>query len=503
MVLLIAANGIYGQTLKTTIGDDSPNGDFLLLMNNGSVVYETYTKKESFPAITIFDADLKKIAEKELVYTSKALSEYNRNKRKKTYLRKAFAINNKIVLFISFYDEGEKSSSLGRVIVNPLTAEIEKEDVLFTMNRGYESDAELKGIDNPDILFSKDDNSDYYAIIKYVHQKKSYGNGKNYEIFHYSPEHKDITNINFEYVNKKYECARPLSLLVFADKYLIISSFAFNSEKQGTIGNKFVISKLEKGTKTFIHKEIDYQNNYKTDKCLMQWNEKNKIIEALVYTQVGKDKVAFMTGLNTYLALIFQNIEPEKLELTKPYELPYNMLNEYVTKRVEKKKGYDKSMIDNFQIESNGKNLALLAPQNGLHGLVEFDVNGKELNAWAYPNTFVSFFPVTNSKGVFAIIDEMETNMETPINNKFDSYDNARSRSPVLLTLKENGDVLKEYIFGKPERKKYSEFAVKYYDKKSNTIVGILYSGQNDIKVGLDRHSRGETIEKLVKISFK
>ncbi len=483
--LLIVSNLIFGQTVKTEIGSPIVGdiGDPVLVMKNGFSVFEFNDEKTKTLKLTIFNDKLKQIATKELKFKMVDFARAFSAADPTICVLKTYEINGKIVIFIKDNKiEKKMQCGLYRLIINPNNAEIEKEELLLTVDKGgFTDDAPSNsfGMDSPFYFISKDDNSDYYAIIKYGYQKRSDG-ASNYEVHYYSPDNKEINTVNFDYVGNKYEYARPLNLIVYSDKYLVIASYAFNSEKKNNKDTKIVFSKLEKGKKTFTHKELDYSENFNSSYCSLKKNEKNNLLEALVYTE-AKQK-----GDKIFYGMIFQSLDPEKMELTKPYTLPQKKLDEFVSKKCGAKNGYDGGMVDGFEVDANGNNFTtskknVIIFQAGkaisndpeLFGFSSFDANGNELNAWAYPHITSSFYKtICNDKGNFFLMDEMEENMDKPLSKKFEPIAPIRSNA-IIITLKDNGEMSKEYIFGKPDKTNTFLWRMNYNSQLKSAIAVI------------------------------
>ena len=500
-ILIIAGNAVFAQNFKTVIGEDENGvGDCLMIMKNGNSVFKDSKKGNENYFIAIYDGNLKRITEKELIYKTKDLADADYKKKTFRSIEKCFEINGKIVLFVLFTREkGEKELSMYRIIMNATTANIEKEELLFTINKIGNEFLNAYGVDNPQYIISKDENSDYYAIIKYITQKRDDVAG-NYEVHHYSPDNKEISSAKFDYVDNTYEFARPLSLMVFADKYVLIANFAFNSERKKDKDTKVVFSKLEKGKSTFTHKGLNYSENFSTDQIIMKNNGKYNIIQTLVFVQNRNYKNEVVSH-----SLVFQSINPETMDLYKPYSLSLKKLNEYAEKNCDQKEAFDKPRFKDFQISPKGNNIAFLEKEEGqrvggklvgsqgLYGFSEFDANGVEINAWAYPSVAYNCFSIFTSKGNYMLIDEMEENMDRPMSKKYKDGDSDKSNA-VLLSFKDNGEISKEYVFGQPENKKNNYVHDYFYDEKSKTMIARIRSGKYD-KDGKN--------EKLVKIKFE
>ncbi len=491
IALLILSNTVSAQVVQSWLGPDAGNlASCQLVMKNGNSVFLEQNPKTLKYKLVVFNNKLVQVLEKEFDYKSPALKKAHSAKNVNIYLQKIYEIGGKLVMFeMDNKIDGKDQCGLYRILMNPATLEIEKEEQILMINKaGSAINAptyDVYGTDSPFYYISKDENSDYYAIIKYGHQKRN-DEGTNYEVHHYSPDHKEINNVKFDYVNSKYGYARPLNLLVYANKYVILATYAFNSEKKINRDTKIIFSKLEVGKNSFYHEELDYTQDFDADYCTLKKNETQNRIEALIYTKLGEGLI------KTRYSLIFQSIEPGKMSLSAPYVLPQKMLDDYAIKHCNEK-GYGGSMIKDYQLSPNGtilatsvKNVFFLKDGDALSGnpeligFSEFNNAGKDINAWAYPHLGNGeIITVCNSKGNFALINEIDENMNKPLNEKFKDV-SEKEVNVVLLTLKNNGEISREYVFGKQEKKKNIHMIRGFYDEKSKIYIAWVATGKDE-----------------------
>jgi hypothetical protein len=398
-----------------------------------------------------------------------------------------FEIGGKIVLFVKVNKlEDEKKAALYRVTINAKTAKIESEEIIEKLERPSQTGSKpIYGMmDIPHIFVVKDPESDCYGVVKYLHQKKN-PEGCNFEIVHYSGDHKVINRVKYDYIFDKYAYARPIDYYVDGDKSIILVSSAFNSEKGGDKDVTAFISKIEKG-KPVIHKELSYSENMKIKKCVFRKSSDYNALEILAYTLVN----------GSSYQLIFQPIGLEKIDIYKPYYLPYEKMDQYVKEKIGESDGYKGGFIERFIVDDQSNNLVSMkknvtsfeddyasSSNPELIGISYFDVNGKELNGWAYPYNapFKEFLVFTNKAGKFILLNEDQRNFKKPLNEKHVPCKKVDESNTVLLCLKDNGEITQQYVFGEPKDKKESKRLAMdkiYYDSKTNTVIGYYYEGE-------------------------
>ena len=493
-ILLFAVSiNLTSQTFKTDISQ-TLQGDIgfpELLMKNGNTVFALNDKSKKTLVFTIFNSKHRQIIQKEISFKKVDFTHAFAPPDPSVDILKTVEIKGKIVLFIKDNKASNKGEcALFRVIINANSAEIEEEELLFSINReGFAGNnpRSENGEDSPFYFISKDENSDYYAIIKYGNLKQNVIAG-NYEIHWYSSDHKEINKSNFDYVNNKYEFARPLNLIVNANKYLLLTTYVYNKSGEKIKNIKVVFSKLEIGKTDFVHKEEQYALDFNSSFCTMKENKTKNLVEALIYNEMTGDDG------KTYYLLIFQNINAEKMETEKPYPLPQKMLDEFVINNCKDSKGYNDGFIDTYEIDGDGNNIAICkknvsffaggyaySPNPELFGFSLFDSHGKELNAWAYPHIDNGLIvPVCNKRGNFMVMNELQENMDLPLDIKHISIKPRDASNAILVSLKAGGEIEKNYIFGKPAGNNNIYFYSMNYDSKLNTAVGIIGVGKGN-----------------------
>lgn len=486
---------LMAQSIKTEFSQTFTDfiGSPALVLKNGYVLFSRDDHKNKVLELLLFD-------NKHILITRKTIAF-----SKIDYIRRFasadvtiiplgyYEINGKIVLFVKDNKvERKMVCGLYRVIINPSTLQIENEELLLTINKGGFSDnspASSFGADSPFYFLNVDKESGYYAIVKYGYQKKN-ETESNYDIYWYSPEHKEINKTTFDYLNNKYGYARALNLYVNSDKYIILSTYVFNSESKKNLDTKLVISKIEKGEIT--HKELEYSNNFSSSYCTIKANKVLKELEMLFYTETGEE------GNKTIYELFFQSISPEKMEVKKPYILPQQMLNNYAIQKCGLDKGYTEGFIDGFNFDLKGNIVAVFKKNvikfsnNGAKtlnpehvGVTVFEATGKELSAWVYPyNTTEMLAPnirvVNTAKGNFILLNDLEENIKSPLNKKREYVKKKDLSNAVFITLLENGEIKTDYLFGVPSGRDsniYGDFANCLYDESTKTLIIVTNQG--------------------------
>jgi hypothetical protein len=490
--LLLITHFAIAQPFKTEMSvmlSEDP-GTPELTLKNGYTLFAKDDPKKKAITLTLFNEKHKQIAQTDVAFSQVDISRKFASQDVTIWVLGYYEINGDIVMFVRDNKvERKLKCGLYRIILDAKTTKVKKEELLMSVNKGgfaRNNPVNSYGIDAPFYFIAKDPASDYYAIVKYGYQKKD-NEDCNYEVYHYSPEHKEINKAKFDYVNGKYMYARALNVAVNADKYVFISTYAFNEESKRGKDTKIVFSKLEQGSTSFIHKELDYSEDFSASLCTLKKNAKNNIYEALIYVEVRKGS----GNMTTYYQLIFQGIDPEKMELNKPFTLPQDQLDKFVATNCGESKGYKGGMINSFNVTNAGNNIAILKKNvtgfyDGgsysldpeLYGFIAFDVDGKELNAWAYPHTDNLMFSISNAKGDFMIMNEMEKNMDLPLNKKHGGVKEVLSNA-VIITLKDNGEMSKEYLFGTQGEGNNMYVDKIKYDQQSNTAIAVVGVGKD------------------------
>lgn len=416
---------------------------------------------------------------------------------KASEVQAVYEINHAIVLFLVDYIEGR--STLSRLIIDPNNATLKSEEIIATADSGTDNqkygaydDTRTYGF-----LLKKDPQSDYYAVLS-CHSMNGTSN-ENFQIIHFSPEHKEINKASFSAPDKTFSSINYLSIHVKADQYVIMGSFLYNQEKEANSDkSKTYVSKLEKGSSSFIHTEIKEASTFQESHGRFEFDPLNNLLFLIIETKLAS------TRTRNY-AFFLQPINPDALTLFPLFQLPTQKANEYFITNVEpnSKKGFQ-GMPQNYLIDQEGNHMVLF--QNTILksssssrqtffneiAITSFDKEGKEKYGFIIPCNYyldgshVQFTYYDGKKGYkpglgwtgagfprywlfhidmvssknfnYIFMNNRDDNFENPDNIKKKQMMTLSSLTATYYKLQTNGELIKGYLFGKPSKTNAEQF---------------------------------------------
>lgn len=463
----------------------------LVQLKNTNTCFLEFTKKEGIKVV-LYDSLRKKVGSGKL--TTKLIED-----KLGTYILSGiYEINGDVAVF--FQKAEDRTPIMIRLLIDGKTGKLKAEEKIAELEKVTMKDAYavvFGGLDMPDIRIVKDPGSDYYAMIRYntlAHETKD-----RIEVFHFSPDHKLVNRANYTAPNDKYKYTRYLNAYVHKDEYVILGTYAFNTDKSGGDDSRFYISKLSKGKTNFIQKELAIATNWKHPGAEFVYNGVKDLIHMVIISDVT-------SGFKTLdYTINFQNFKPGSLSLEKSYEPDFSKINSYYTGSMGSKDDF-KGFIQGIFTDKSG-NLVVMyqgvttKESNGMVtgtflgdvALLTISPEGKTLTGTVFPfSSFVSgnhskfnankiksgFRPANNydDKGLaneqYFAIDFISTDNASYLlfNNLPKNVDTEEAKgikmvkaigatTAVKYTYK--GDAIKkDYVFKKPKEKKDVNFCL-------------------------------------------
>jgi hypothetical protein len=385
------------------------------------------------------------------------------------------------------------------MIIDPNDAKLKSEEIIATAKSGadgqkYDSydDTRTYGF-----LLKKDPESDYYAVLSCLSIKAT--EGDNFQIIHFSPEHKEINKATFSAPDKTFSFINYLSIHVKSDKYVILGSFLYNSDKfQQNAKSKTYLSKLKNGSTSFSHVEIKEASAFQRSHGKFEYDPINNLLFLIIETNLEQTKTS-------NYAFFLQPINPDDLTLLPLFSLPTQKADEYFVTNVKpnSKTGFQ-GMPQNYLVDQSGNHMVLF--QNTILksssssrqtffneiAITSFDKGGKELYGFIIPCNYYldgshvqftyydgkkgykpglawtgSGFPrywlfhidmVSSKKFNYIFMNNRPDNFEDPDNIKKKQMMTLSSLTATYYKLQTNGELTKDYLFGKPSKTNANQF---------------------------------------------
>lgn len=331
----------------------------LVQLKNGNTCLLEFTKKEGIHSV-LYDTLRKKIAGSSAKLPTTLIAD----KLGYHIISGIYEINGDVVVF--FQKAEDRTPVMIRLIIDGKTGKLKSEEKIAELEKMTMKDAyamAFGGMDVPDIRIVKDPESDYYAMIRY--NTTAPETKDRIEVFHFNPEHKVINKANYTSPNNKYKYTRYLNAYVHKHEYVVIGTYAFNTDKSGGDDARFYISQLSKGKTTFQQKELEFTKYWKKVRAEFVYNPVKNLIHMIIVT--GVDVVSSTTEHRTEtnavgvtrtssevksaeieLQLYFQNFKPGTLSLEKPFGPDFTKLNEYYRSNLGNKDDFHGSIQGTF-----------------------------------------------------------------------------------------------------------------------------------------------------------
>lgn len=465
----------------------------LVQLKNTNTCFLEFTKKEGIK-VMLYDSLRKKVG------SGKLATKLIEDKLGTYILSGIYEINGDVAVF--FQKAEDRTPIMIRLLIDGKTGKLKAEEKIAELERVAMKDAyamAFGGLDIPDIRIVKDPESDYYAMIRYntlAHETKD-----RIEVFHFSPDHKLVNRANYIAPNDKYKYTRYLNAYVHKDEYIILGTFAFNTDKSGGDDSRFYISKLSKGKTNFIQKELNFTGNYKHPTAEFIYNNTKDLLHMIVIVNsIPGDDIG-----DRKLNVVFQNVKTSNLNLEKPYSPDFTNVNDYYRSKMGSKDDFA-GMIQGAFVEKNG-NLILMfqgtviKKSNGMVtgtflgdvALLTISPEGKTTNYAVYPfYSFISgdhslfnankiktgFRPANNfdDKGLaneqyfaidfvstdnasYLLFNNLPKNVETEESKGIKMVKAIGATTGVKYTYK-GGVIKRDYLFKKPKEKKDVNFCL-------------------------------------------
>lgn len=486
LLICVSAFQSFSQKKEKSSSFDLPEGEsYVKQLKSGNTFYMEITKKEGIKVLLLdtlrkkirsTTLELKLIKEKIGYY----ISEGN------------YEINGDLAVFLQIAED--RVPQLIRIVLDGRTGKLKSEEKLAELEKvtmGAAYGAVFGGIDSPDIDVIKDPESDYYAVVRYntlVKETKD-----RIEVIHYDPNHKVINSAFYTDPNNRFKYTKYLSAYVNAGNYVVLGTYAFNTDKSGGDEARFYVAQLSKGKTTFKQQELSYRDFYKDVECRFIYNKAKQMINMFLITNVGSSRKGRV------LEYHFQNVNPTTLKVDNEYAPDFTKVNEYYTEKM-KRKGDFAGILRKTQVDKNGNMILFFQQVTVVSGnnssktfygdvaLLTISPAGKTINSAVFPVSIlggleVSYMDmVTTDNNTYILFNNLMDNMERDETKDAKTVKARGHAIPVKYTYTANG-VNKEYLFKKPKEAKgnpYSDFSISDYNPITKKYAVIYFDPEKD-----------------------
>lgn len=448
-------------------------------------------------------------------------------KMKNSVIEGLYEISGKPVIFLQ--QMLDRTPTLFRIVLNPTTGDIEKEDIIselqrYGMGAGYAM--AFGKVEAADHFVEKDPASDCYAVINF--NSFATESNKRIEMVHYNGNHKEINRAYYDAQGFKF--VNIIGTNVDADKRVLLCTYGFNTEASGGKDSRIIVSSIIPGSKTFTHKQIEYTDDFKNTEAIMQYNPGTGMIQLLTLTEAKKQNKAFSGKSVTYFNTMLSFIDPETLQIIGAKIITNEMADAYAKNTLGIEKGFfglpqnmyinpdnsttvlSEQMVTTQMISNN---MVSYRTELGHAAVSDFDERGTEKNGITIPkdqmanglieplymhhktkgfwslrgpnstgagfsminnNAFLSYDYVATPNGRYVLYNDYPENLEKKNLNKLKQVVYISDANTMAYKIN-NGKAERFYLFGQPENENDSKFCYiesSHFLKDNNTYATLL-----------------------------
>lgn len=495
----------------------------VLQLSNGNTFFFHFTKKNGIE-VSVYDKSRKLISSKQV--TSEL---WEPRKMRDSKIEGMYEIAGQPVIFL--HQLIDNTPTLFRIKFNANTGEMDGEKQICKLPK-YRAGAAwammVGGVEPADFYVEKDPNSDNYAVINF--NSFAHESDERIEVVHYGiadGNHKILSRAFYDAQGFKY--TRFIGMTVNGDKSVYLCAYGFNTQNSGGKDSRVIVSRLDKGAKEFTNKLIDFTDDFKDTKGIMQYNPGTGMLQLLTVTFInGKSNWFSGRTVSTYLVLM-SFIDPESLFIVSTKPVMGQKISEYVADKFGDEKGFSgmpQDMIINKDYsttvlfedmykETMMQNGRVVSVKTYLRnaGLSELDNKGAELEGYAFAKSQMAngeinpLYISQKGKGYWSYRGMRGISFGYIDNNAFMSYDyintdknryilfndypdnflgDDHKKKKTVVTISSantgcykmnNGKMEKYFLFGAPKEDDESRFCYvesSHFNKQTNVYATLL-----------------------------
>ena len=295
----------------------------LLQLSNGNTFFFHFTKKNGIE-IAVYGAD-HKVKQNQVVTSSL----WDPKKMASSNIEGLYEIDGKPVIFL--HQLTDRTPILYRVILNPQTGAIDNEEQISTLPRYKAGSAwamAYGGIAPADFYVEKDPASDNYAVVNF--NTFAGESDERIEAVYYGISNgKHVRRSQAFYDAQGFKYLNFLGMCVNGDKGVYLCTYGYNTKKSGGEDSRIIVSRLNASSKEFTNKQLEFSDDFKDTKAMLQFNPHSNMLQLLTVTFM-KSKSKFLSGSTTNYYLTLMNyIDPQSLFIVTTKRLMNEMSSSF------------------------------------------------------------------------------------------------------------------------------------------------------------------------------
>ena len=334
-LMSVAAIG-QAPSVKYSLPFDEPDGleSKVFQVSNGNTMFFTFTKKEGIN-LTIYDSSRRVKVKKELHGT-----EWEDGSMVGGEVKGIYEMNGKVVLFLQ--QVIKKTPMLFRLVIDPVTGvKVEDKKIGELDKYGFGAGYAMAfgGTDPKTFHIVKDVLSDCYAICRFDGFASE--SEHRIEITHYSGDHREINKAVYELpAEHSFKYIRYLGMTVHGEQSVFISTYSFNTTSSGGDHSLVLFSRLNAGSKEFIHRPLKITEDFKETQAVLQYNSGMKTLDMLLVTLVDTKSKLLSNKTTSYYMLIHTSLDAETMTVLFSRPVVGEKVSQYAQSVFQMKDGY-------------------------------------------------------------------------------------------------------------------------------------------------------------------
>jgi hypothetical protein len=302
--------------------------------SNGNTMFFTFTKKEGIN-LTIYDSNRRVKVKKEFHGT-----EWEDGAMVGGEVKGIYEMSGKVVLFLQQIIK--KTPMLFRIVIDPVTGvKVEDKKIGELDKYGFGAGYAMAfgGTDPKTFHIVKDILSDCYAICRFDGFASE--SEHRIEITHYSGDHRELNKAVYELpAEHSFKYIRYLGMTVHGEKSVFISTYSFNTTSSGGDHSLVLFSRMNAGSKDFIHRPLEITEDFKKTEAVLQYNSGMKTLDMLLVTFVESKSKLMSNKTTNYYMLIHTSLDAETMTVLFTRPVVGEKVSQYAKSVFEMKDGY-------------------------------------------------------------------------------------------------------------------------------------------------------------------
>lgn len=487
----------------------------IVLQKNGNTVF--CNGDESLLRMRVFDKDRKEILNRTIPIKGAVKEGFS---GKNHELKAAFEQNGKVVLLVSTTNGCGLGGyincvqSLYRLVIEPTSAKIISGDLLCSAEKvrswGYNLDFMVLN----DIIVTKDPVSDYYAVLLF----NGYTNLKNktdrVSVITYNGNNELLKQVVLDAPSTKDKAIHFAGLTMY-DKTVYLGTNKRDTDDKGK-DIPLCISVLKDGENDFYTQEYNITPFAINSDNKILYNPGSKTLQLLTTTELGKERkqgFASMYGETRYDQTSgISLIDVSAMTMIKTEGIDYSLAEAYAKSKLGEKNGFNGNVPS---IHLNADHTTTVIPEErvtvtrnsaggrgyteatyvGKIGIIKLDKDAKaiesivmrirEISGAMMSGSAASYYfdykYLNTQSGDYIVLNDIDENFEKAATDKPHIMTTISDGNTILHKITNEG-VEKSYLFGKPDKKNDTKFAMvgnSTYDQASGTWVTIVVNGKD------------------------